>query len=317
VRELAPVFRAIIHRLPSITTVTGAMILAVLSLPLAWRREPLSEASTVALQQTGLRARSFARAQGQRRHRRRVIDSVGTWAWLSFGLFLLGWNPAGMLAFLLFNAMVSVAQDVIRVLLYPKLLSASHAREVRALEALTVAEAVRAGRSDRPARRPVPQVWATLAAAFGAALVAVPLVLHVAEWQGWGNPLHNPLLPFLMLVSAGGRTLALAYEQFKVSRKLPGVDVVFVRSDDALDIFVLAAVLSLLALPLGAEGAWLPVLGILVARTAFWAHRAWWTERAARRVKGVLVHLGGDGADAAATTADADDEEGPYVEASR
>lgn len=318
IRELAEGIPCDHLRFPPAIPVTDSMILAFLSLPLSWRREALSQESVVELQSTALRARTFARSQGQRRYRRRIADSLGSLAWLGFGGYMLSWNPAGMLAFLLFNALFSVLQDVFRLLLFPKLLNGSHAREARALEALTVSEAVHAGQRDRPARRPVPGTRATVAAAIGAALVAVPLVLYLAEWQGWGHPLQNSLLPFLMLVSAGGRTLALAYEYFKVSRKLPGVDVVFLRSDDALDILALAAVLSLMAIPLGADGAWLPVAGILVARLAFWVHRAWWVEHAARRVKPVLARLaGGSAGTNGSADAGEDDEDEAYLEASR
>lgn len=295
------------------------MILAFLSLPLSWRRETLSTDSVDALGSTALRARTFMRAHGQRRYRRRIAENVGTWAWLVFGAYVLSWTPAGMLAFLLFNALVSVLQDVLRLLLYPKLLSASHGREERALEALTVLEAARAGLNERPARRLAHNTMITVGAALGAALIALPLVHFIAQWQGWGSPLQNTMLPFFMLVSAGGRFLALGYEHFKISRKLPGVDVVCLRSDDALDILVLAALLSLLALPLGAWGAWLPLAGILAARMGFWAHRLWWTERAAGQVKPVLARLSGGqvAAQPLAHEGDEDMDDEDYAEASR
>jgi hypothetical protein len=291
------------------------MILAFLSLPFSWRREALGPDRVGELRSAMLRARTFARSHGRRHYRRRIADSLGSWAWWGCGAFWLGWNAAGMLAFLLFNALFSVLQDVLRLLLFPKLVRSSHAREARALEALTVSEALRAGRHERPARPPAPSAISTVAAAIGAALVAVPLVLHLAEAQGWGHPLHNPLLPFLMLVSAAGRSLALAYEYFQVRRKLPGAEAVFLRSDDALDIFALAAVLSLAAILLGADGAWLPVVGILVVRVAFWTHRAWWTERAARRVQTTLARLEA-GSAAASADAPEDEEDEAGLEAS-
>jgi Na+/glutamate symporter len=90
---------------------------------------------------------------------------------------------------------------------------------------------------------------------------------------------------------------------------------VFLRSDDALDIFALAAVLSLAAILLGADGAWLPVVGILVVRVAFWTHRAWWTERAARRVQTTLARLEA-GSAAASADAPEDEEDEAGLEAS-
>ncbi len=295
------------------------MILAFLSLPLSWRREALGAQSVEALRSTALRARTFMRAHGQQRYRRRIAENLGTWSWLLFGAYMLSWTPAGLLAFLLFNALVSVLQDGLRLLLYPKLLSASHRREERALEALTVVSAVHAGSHERPARRLNPGTWMSVASAIGATLIALPMVHFAAQWQDWGNPLQNTLLPFFMLVSGVGRAMAIGYEHFKVKRNLPGVDVVFVRSDDALDILVLAAVLSLLALPLGAWGAWLPVAGILAARMGYWAHRLWWTQRAARQVKPVLARLSGGQALAHPVAhegeGDMDDED--YAEASR
>ena len=295
------------------------MILAFLSLPLSWRREVLSADSVDALRSTALRARTFMRAHGQRRYRRRIAENLGTWAWLAFGAYMLAWTPAGMLAFLLFNALISILQDGLRLLLYPKLLSTSHRREERALEALTVVEAVQAGHRERPARRLSPGIWMSVTAAVGAALIAVPLVLFVAQWQAWGHPLQNTLLPFFMLASGIGRAMAIGYEHFKVKRSLPGVDVVFVRSDDALDILVLAAVLSLLALPLGAWGAWLPVAGILAARMGHWIHRAWWTQRAAKQVKPVLARLSGGPSTSQALAHEGEDDldDEDYAEASR
>lgn len=296
------------------------MILGALSLLLRRAPRPIRPEEVDAFDRDGARALNYALSRGARRARRRVEFHARTLAMLAFGVYMFSWSPAGLLAWVVFSAAFSVLLDGMRFTLASKWVVHTHNRDYRAEEIVITGAALERGDSHRPVTRPRPQVILTLALAGACTLIGLPIVwftLASFGWVGWNQVFANTLMPLCMIFAAGGRALIAWYGVTQARSATVGSRELFLDSDDALDAYALALLLSPLLL-LGTLSGYLMVAAVVLLRMGWWAWRWWWLRQSAALVAR-RVYRTNPNAPAQQRTAEwsDDDDEAPVAPSSR
>lgn len=260
------------------------MILEILTDRLRRQLVPIDDAELETLERDGPRALNYLMSRGNRRLRERALAVLRTLLFLAIAQYMFGWTGAGLLAFVVYGAVLTVLVDGMRFALARRWLSYSHSRAWRASEVLAVGRSVESGSSLRPAPTPKPQQLLTLAISGGCTLIGLPLVwlaMSRLGWASWDTVFANFFLPLCMLFIGAWR-LARGFMGIHFAKgSTVGSRELLLDSDDALDIYALALVLALLlVLPFGeAALAWVAYL-IVVVRLLVTAYR-WWQQRQA------------------------------------
>ena len=254
------------------------MILGALSLLQRRTARPIRPEEVAAFDRDGARALNYVLSRGIRRARRRVAFHARTLAMLAFGVYMFMWTPVGLLAWVVLSAAFSVVLDGWRFAMASKWVVHTHNRDFRAEEVVITGAALESGDSDRPATRTRPQPGLTLAVAGACTLVGLPILwftLASFDWVGWNQVFANTLMPLCMIFAAGGRTLVAWMGITQARSATVGSRELFLDSDDALDAYVLALLLSPLLL-LGTVSGYLMVSAVVLLRMGWWGWRWWW-----------------------------------------
>jgi len=254
------------------------MMLGALSLLIRRKRVPIRNGELAVLGKELARVRNHVLSRGMERARAQIWVVVRSFLFLGFGLWV-GWTAAGVLLFLVFNAVLSVLIDGMRYGLASRWVHYSHAREHRVEEVLAICRTVEQGKTVRQAGRPKPELQPTLVLAGILALLVLPIVaislskLGMVEWRG---VLANFFLPVLMMgvfVTRGLR--ALLWVTTAKTGTIGSRDV-FLESDDSIDVIAGVLALSWLFLLFGEEAALAIFVLVCCTRLAFRIYRWWW-----------------------------------------
>jgi len=241
------------------------MILELLHALYRRKQVPIREEELETLDRDGARALNYMMSRGIRRLRERFYAILRTLLFLILVSYMFKWSGAGLLAFVVYGAVLSVLTDGMRYGLASRWLFYSHSRAFRAGEVLIVGAAVEAGSTLRSAARPLPPQILTLAISGACTLIVLPLVwftLNRLGWATWDTVFANFFLP-LSMVFIGVWRLGRGWMGIQFAKgSTVGSRDLFLDSDDALDIYALALVLSLLLAPFG--GGALVVVAYLV-----------------------------------------------------
>ena len=262
------------------------MILGALSLLQRRAPRPIKPEEADAFNRDGARALNYALSRGMRRARKRLAFLGRTLALLAVGAYMFRWSPAGLLAWIVLSAAVSVVLDGLRYAMASKWVVHTHDREFRAEEIVVTGCALERGDELRPASRPRPRVMLTLAVALGLTLIGLPLlwlILDSLGWASWNQVFANTFMPLFMLFAFGGRTLIALQGISQARAATVGSRELFLDSDDSLDAFALALLLSPLLL-LGGTAAHAVAFLVVLLRMAWWAWRWWWLRQSAALV---------------------------------
>jgi hypothetical protein len=221
-----------------------------------YRREPIPirEDELETLDRDGARALNYMMSRGIRRLRERFYATSRTLLFLVLVSYMFSWSGAGLLAFVVYGGVLSVLTDGLRYGLASRWLFYSHSRAFRAGEVLIVGAAVENGSTLRPPPGPRPAQVVILGISGAVTLIALPLVwftLNRLGWATWDTVFANFFLPLSMVFIGVWRLgRGLMGIQFAKGSTVGSRDL-FLDSDDALDIYALALVLSLLLAPFG------------------------------------------------------------------
>ena len=185
------------------------MMLGALSLLVRRKRVPIRNGELAVLGKELARARNHVLSRGMQHARAEIWVVLRSFLVLGLGLWL-GWTPAGILLFLVFNAVLSVLIDGMRYGLASRWVHYSHAREHRVEEVLAVCRAVEQGESVRLAGRAKPKLQPTLLLSGILALLVLPLAAITITKLGaveWKAVLANLFLPVMMIGVFGIRSL--------------------------------------------------------------------------------------------------------------
>lgn len=242
---------------------------------------PIREDELETLERDGPRALNYTMSRGLRRTRNRVLALALTLLFLLFAWFALRWSGAGLLAFVLYSAVLTVVIDIMRQLLAARWLFYSHSRAYRAQEVLTVGRCVENGGSLRPLPPPRPQAVDTLVIAAICTLIGVPLLAFGLNKLGWvtrDTLFANHYLP-LSLLAMGAWRMGRGLQGIRfVRQSTVGSRDLFIDSDDALDVYALLLVLTLLLGMFGPGMLAAVALGVVLIRL-LWQVRLWRQQR--------------------------------------
>ena len=242
---------------------------------------PIREDELETLERDGPRALNYMMSRGLGRVRARAKALLRTLVFLVFASYLLRWSGAGLLAFVVYGAVLTVAVDVMRQWLAARWLFYSHSRAHRAEDVLVVGRCVESGSTRRPPPSPRRSVVMTLGPAIACTVIGLPLVwftLRNLGWASWDTVFANFFLPLCMLFMGIWRLVRgfLAIQFAKGSSV--GTRDLFLDSDDALDIYAIALLLGLLLGAFGAGAmAWVAYL-VVIIRLA-WLGMIWRQQR--------------------------------------
>ncbi len=264
-----------------------------------YRREPIPirEDELETLDRDGARALNYMMSRGMRRLRERFYAISRTLLFLALVSYMFSWSGAGLLAFVVYGAVLSVLTDGLRYGLASRWLFYSHSRAYRAAEVLIVGAAVESGNTLRPPPPPRPTQIMTLAISGALTLIALPLVwftLNRLGWATWDNVFANFFLPLSMVFIGAWRLgRGLMGIQFAKGSTVGSRDL-FLDSDDALDVYALALLLSLLLAPFG-SGALVHVAYLVVLIRLAVVGFVWYRQRQAvallqRRIHRIHPH---------------------------
>lgn len=244
---------------------------------------PIRDDELETLERDGPRALNYMMSRGLRRLRLRAMALLRTLAFLAFASYLLRWSGPGLLAFVVYGAVLTVAVDVLRQLLAPRWLIYSQLRASRAEELLIVGSCVEGGSTHRPSPRKRRTVVVKLGSAIAATVIGLPLAWYALSrlgWASWDSVFANFFMPLCMLFMTAWR-LGRGYMAIQFAKGASvGTRDLFLDSDDALDTYGLALLLALLLGLLGAGAmAWVAFLVVLI-RLA-WMGIVWQQQRQA------------------------------------
>ncbi len=254
------------------------MMLGALSLLIRRKRVPIRNGELAVLGKELARARNHVLSRGMQHARAQIWVVARSFLVLGLGLWL-GWTPAGILLFLLFNAVLSVLIDGMRYGLASRWVHYSHAREHRVEEVLAICRTVERGETVRLAGRLKPKLQPTLVLSGILALLVLPIVaismtkLGVLEWKA---VLSNLFLPVLMIGVFVTRSLRALLWVTTAKTGTVGTRDVFLESDDSIDVIAGVLALSWLFLLFGQVAALVIVVLVCCARLAYRIHRWWW-----------------------------------------
>lgn len=259
------------------------MLLAALSIFQRPPRIPLSAEDLASLDREGARSLNNAMVRNLKRTREQCWSALLGLGFLATGALALKWSASGLLAFLAVSAAMTVLVDALRWRKARRWVSHSHQREHRTWELLALTWQVERGERMRLAPRPAPSERLTLRIAAACTLIGLPtagVLLAAVGWTSVEQIWANRYLPLLTLAYVAWTMLqGLAGIRY-VKGSNVGTRTLCLESDDALDIYALAAGFGLLMLPLGAAGAMaLPFL-IQLSRLAWRGWRYWWLRQA-------------------------------------
>lgn len=260
------------------------MILGALSLLLRRGQIPIDEEELATLEREGARGYNYIASRGSKRARERLWFVLRTLALVVFGWYTLGWTAAGMLAFILYSAAITVVIDAMRMYFAQRWVLSSHSREYRAEQMLHVARSVEQGSRSRPVPRPRPQVLLTLLVALACTVVGLPAVWYALVGMGWASVdviFGQAFMPLFMLLSGGGRIARALFGIQYVKGSTVGSRELCLDSDDALDVYALALLVSVL-LTIGGAAAYLAPFLVLFARIAYRGYVVWWMRQSLR-----------------------------------
>ncbi|HWS27884.1 MAG TPA: hypothetical protein VN259_15080 [Xanthomonadales bacterium] len=254
------------------------MILGVLSLLFRRGQVPIEDDELATLEREGARGYNYVASRGSKRARERLWFVLRTLALVLFGWYVAKWSAAGMMFFILYSAVITVVIDGLRYYLASRWVQSSHSREYRAEQMLHVARSVERGSQLRPAPRPRPQVLLTLLIAGGCSVVGLPALWYGLSSLGWIDAdvvFGQTFMPLFMLVIGVGRIArAVAGIQY-VKASTVGSRELCLNSDDALDVYALALLTSVL-LAVGGPVAYLAPFLVLGVRIAYRGYVLWW-----------------------------------------
>lgn len=254
------------------------MILGALSLLRPRPTVPVRDAERSTLDFEAARARNHLLGRTLRRARARFWQ-VLRFGWIFAFSYLLGWSPAGVLAFLLYGAVLTVVIDGIRYGMAQRWVHYSHARNYRAEEILAVCIEVEQGRQHRPGPglRPRPQVAMVVAGL--TTLVLLPTVAVALSKLGlvvWHQVLENFLMPFCMIVIGIWRIVGAVRETLSAMSLPVGSQELLLECDDAFDIYAGLLLFSWLPLLFNNYGPLLMAICIFAVRLGYRGYRWWW-----------------------------------------
>lgn len=257
------------------------MILGALSTLFRRKLISLRDDELRTLDRDGPRALNFMMSRGLKRIRTRFWAALRTLLFLVFATYYFEWTGAGLLAWVIFGAVVTVVIDLMRQILAGRWMLYSHSRLYRAEEVLIVASSVESGRTSRPAPRPRPEVLVTLAISAACTLIGLPIIWVTLSRLGianWDTVFANFFLPLCMIVVAAVRLVrGFLGIQFAKGATVGSRDLCL-DSDDVLDTYVAALLLSLLLIPFGATGPMLVAYAVTIGRLAWFGYQ-WWEQR--------------------------------------
>lgn len=257
------------------------MILGALSLLLRREQIPIADEELATLEREGARGYNYVASRGSKRARERLWSVLRTLALVLFGWYIVGWTAAGMLAFILYSAAITVVIDGLRVYFAQRWVQSSHSRGYRAEQMLQLARCTELGLRSRPAPRPRPQVLLTLLIALACTLIGLPMVWYLLQGMGWITAdviFGQAFMPLFMLVSGVGRIAQALYHIQYVKSSTVGSRELFLDADDALDVYALALVTSAL-LAVGGTVAYLAPFLVMLARIGYRGYVLRWTRQ--------------------------------------
>lgn len=254
-------------------------MLGALSLLLRREQIPIEDDELATLERDGARGYNFLASRGGRRARERLWFVLRTLAFLLLcGWYLWGWSAAGMMAFMLYSAAVTVVIDGLRLYFALRWVQSTYSREYRAEQMLLVVLSVEQGSRLRPAPRRRPQVMLTFLVAAACTVLGLPAVWYALVGTGWADPdviFGQALMPLMMLVIGVGRIARALYGIHYVKSSTVGSRDLYLNTDDALDVYALALLASVLLLFAGPL-AYLAPLFVLAPRIAYRGYAVWW-----------------------------------------
>ncbi|MGE4070567.1 MAG: hypothetical protein AB7E72_05275 [Lysobacterales bacterium] len=259
------------------------MLLAALSIFQRRPRIPLSAEDLAALDREGARSLNNAMVRSLRRTREQLWSVLFGLGFLTVGASTLKWSPSGLLAFVAVSAAMTVLMDALRWRRARRWVNHSHQREHRTWELLLLAWQVERGQSMRLAPISAPSERRTLLIAAACTLLGLPtagLLLVAMGWTSLEQIWANRYLPLLTMGYLAWMLVRSLMDIHYVKGSTVGTRTLCLESEDALDVYALAAGFGLLMLPLGAAGAMaLPFL-IQLTRLVWRAWRYWWLRQA-------------------------------------
>lgn len=260
------------------------MILEALSERIGRVLVPISDAELETLERDGPRALNYLSSRGIARTRLRILAISRTLLFLVFASYMWYWSGAGLLAFVVYGAVLTVLIDGMRQFLAPRWLFYSHSRVYRATEVLVTGSSLESGSTLRPQPRPRKPQLVTLGIAGAATLVGLPLVWFTLSrfgWASWDTVFANLFLPLCMLFIGIWRLVRGYLGILHAKGSSVGTRDLFLDSDDALDIYALALLLSLLLVPPFGAAALTWVAFLVVVLRLLAAIWLWWQQRRA------------------------------------
>lgn len=242
---------------------------------------PIREDELETLERDGPRALNYTMSRGLKRTRDRAMALLRMLVFLAFASYMFQWSGAGLLAFVIYDAVLTVAVDAMRQWLAARWLSYSHSRAYRAEAVLIVGRCVESGSTRRLPPNPRRSLLMTLGLASACTVIGLPLVwftLSTLGWASWDKVFANFFLPLCMLFMGIWR-LGRGFMGIQFAKgSSVGTRDLFLDSDDALDVYGIALFLALLLGAFGADAmGWVAYL-VVIIRLA-WLGMVWRQQR--------------------------------------
>ena len=200
-----------------------------------------------------------------------------------FGALALGWSPASMMVFMIFDAAVTLALDWVRLPLARRWMEASHARDGEAGEIVGIVDGLEDGTGMRTPRAGTLGPLGVMAMGLVVSVFMVPATAAAIEPIGLSSlqtVLAEPWFLHLLAGDAALRLLNALSGVWRARSRPPGEVMIAAESGNVVMFYLGLLVLVWLPLSFGRAGLWMLFAAIYLFRIGFGLFSLWWMPRA-------------------------------------
>ncbi|MBK8067243.1 MAG: hypothetical protein IPK27_06355 [Rhodanobacteraceae bacterium] len=200
-----------------------------------------------------------------------------------FGALALGWSPASMMVFMIFDAAVTLALDWVRLPLARRWMEASHARDGEAGEIVGIVDGLEDGTGMRTPRAGTLGPLGVMGMGLVVSVFMVPATAAAIEPIGLSSlaaVLAEPWFLHLLAGDAALRLLNALHGVWRARSRPPGEVMIVAESGNVVMFYLGLLVLVWLPLSFGHAGLLMLFAAIYLFRIGFGLFSLWWMPRA-------------------------------------
>ncbi len=204
------------------------------------------------------------------------------------GWLVLGWSPASMMVFMIFDAAMTLALDWIRLPLARRWMEASHARDGEAGEIIGIVDGLEDGTGMRTARAGTLGPLGVMLLGLVVSVFMVPAIAAAIEPIGLSSleaVLAEPWFLHLLAGDAALRLLGALVGVWQARSQPPGEVMIAAESGNVVMFYIGMLVLVWLPLSFGRTGLLMLFAVLYLVRIAFGLFALWWMPRAVAALK--------------------------------